>query len=167
MAVDELDEFGLERMDDGEIGGFLSGQKTGVLGLPSPDGPYLLPISFGYDGDSSLYFTYVVGDDSRKQRLSDEAGTASFLVYTIDSLYSWESVYLTGTLVERPESDWDELADVLEDVWRPDVFRSAQRVAVYEFRIDERSGLRQTGLPPGFERPDDPGSGEASEADGE
>jgi hypothetical protein len=156
MPVDEFGELGLKRMDDEEIRGFLSGQKMGVLGLPAPGVPYLLPLSYGYDGESALYFTYILAGDSRKLRLTRQAEAASFLVYSVDSIYSWESVFLTGSLRECPEEEWEDLGAVLEDVWRPDAFQSArrsERVAVYEFRITEQNGIRQTDVPPGLDTP--------------
>ena len=80
MTVDELGAYGLERLSDDEINAFLANQRMGVLGLPTGDGPYMLPLSFGFDGESRLYFTYVLGGGSRKARLSDRADDASFPV---------------------------------------------------------------------------------------
>ena len=153
MSVEELQEFGLAEMTDDEIRRFLSTQKVGVLGLPGQDTPYLIPLSYGYDGEQRLYFTYLRGSSSRKARLSDTADAASFLVYTIDTMYSWESVLLTGTLSTVPESRWDEIEDTLADAWRPDLFRRASleaTVTVYAYHIDERTGIKHQGLPPGF-----------------
>lgn len=157
MSIDELREYGLAEMDDSEIQGFLSSQKTGVLGLPEENGPYLLPLSFGYDGDSRLYFTYLLGSTSRKERLSGSADAASFLVFKVDTMYNWESVLLSGTIAPVPESEWDDLEEVLNDAWRPSLFETATlsgAVKVYEFRIDDRTGIKHQGLPPAFE-PDD------------
>lgn len=155
MAVEELQEFGLERMDDQEIEGFLLSQKTGVLALPTQDAPYLLPISYGYDGESTIYFTYFVSSGSRKTELSEQTETASFLVYSVESMFMWESVVLTGTLDEVPEDEWESLDDILEDVWHPDIFNTAQlsgEITIYAFRIDEQSGIKHTGLPPGLDQ---------------
>lgn len=158
MSVDELQEFGLVEMDENEINGFLSGQKMGVLGLPGEDAPYLLPLSFGYDGDRRLYFTYLLGASSRKAKLSEMAETASFLVHKVDTMYNWESVLLSGTITTVAESEWDDLEEVLTDTWRPELFESATlsgEVAVYEFQIDDRTGIKHQGLPPGLEPSDD------------
>lgn len=154
MSVDELAQVGLERMTDAEIRRFLSNRRTGVLGLPTDREPYLLPLSFGYDEDSRLYFTYVIGGESRKQNLSDEATGASFLVFKVNSMYNWQSVLCRGTLSVVPESEWDDLDDALEDAWSPDLFTAADLtggVTVYEFQIDEQTGIKHQGLPPGFE----------------
>lgn len=123
MTVEELAEYGVNRMDDAEIRDLLLDQGMGVLGLPSEDVPYLLPMSFGFDGESRLYFTYVLGGSSRKDRLSSRNESARFLVYSADTMFVWESVLLTGTLVEVPEDEWDDIRDALAVAWQPDLFR--------------------------------------------
>lgn len=151
MSIDELQTYGLVRMDDDEIEGFLSSQTVGVLALPTSAAPYVIPISFGYDGDSSLYFTYLVGSESRKVELSERADAASFLVYAVDSTFNWESACLTGRLEEVPESEWESVQETADEGWQPSVLRTAELSAgikVYEFRIEERAGIKHTGLPP-------------------
>ncbi|MDG5760208.1 pyridoxamine 5'-phosphate oxidase family protein [Natronococcus sp. A-GB1] len=158
MSIDELREYGLVEMDDAEIRNFLSSRKAGVLGLPDDEAPYLLPLSFGYDGDSRLYFTYLLGSSSRKESLTETAKAASFLAFSVDTMYNWESVLLTGRLSAVPESSWDDLEGVLDDAWRPGLFESAAlsgSVAVYEFRVDEQRGIKHQGLPPAFEPADE------------
>jgi len=154
MTIDALESAGLTRMDDSNIAAFLSNQRVGVLGLPTEDGPYMIPLSFGYDGDRLLYFTFIGGSASRKQQLTEAAEDAAVLVYKVESMFHWESVLLQGGIEAVPESEWDELADVLDTAWRPELFEDAIEdgdIAVYRFRIDEREGLRHAGLPPGFE----------------
>lgn len=154
MTVDELERYGLEHMDDDEIGKFLSTQDVGVLGLQADDGPYLLPMSYGYDGDSSLYFTFVTSSSSRKAQLADPDEPAKFLVYNASSMFAWESIILTGTVRTVPESEWDDLDELLEDVWHPDVFETAgelEGVEIYEFQAAGKTGIKQVGLPPGFD----------------
>ncbi len=153
MTVDDLREYGLVEMDDEEIRNFLTNRGFGVLGLPTEGAPYLLPMSFGFDGDSRLYFSYVVGETSRKTELSDLAETASFLVHRADSVFLWESVLLTGDLAELPP---DELPDdALSNAWYLDLFERADtagRVELYEFRVRDLTGIKCVGLPPGLER---------------
>jgi len=154
MSIDELRDYGLVEMTDPEIANFLASQRVGVLALPEADAPYLFPISYGFDGEDSLYFTYVSGSSSRKQRATDAAETASFLVFAVDTMYSWESVLLTGRLEPVSESAWDEVEALLADVWTPELFESASLsgdVELYEFRIEDRSGVKHQGLPPGLE----------------
>lgn len=154
MTLDELGEFGMARMTDDEVRGFLDTRGVGVLGLPTDGAPYLLPLSYGYDGDRTLYFTYVVGAESRKADLTAGSEEATMLVYSADSKYNWESVVLRGTLSELPEDEWDDHESDMAGAWRPDLFERASEVTdvtVYAFRIDEQTGIKHTGLPPGFD----------------
>jgi len=147
-------EYGLDRMSDDELNDFVSNQKMGVLGLPTDGAPYLLPMSFGYDGEVTLYFTFVGGPESRKRALIDEADAARFLTYAAQSMFNWESAILTGTVEPVPEDEWDALEDVLGTAWRPEVFETAkavEEVVIYRFAVDDWSGIKHTGLPPGFE----------------
>ncbi len=154
MTVDDLEAYGLVQMDESAIERFLTNQRVGVLGLSDESVPYLLPLSFGYEGGDRLYFTYVVGEESQKHDLTEQATEATFLVFQVDTMYNWQSVSLSGSLSSVPESEWDELASVLAGAWRPEVFASAagsEAVAVYAFEIAEQTGLKHVGLPPGFE----------------
>lgn len=158
MSVDELQAYGLAEMTGEEVQSFLSSQKTGVLGLPTDDAPYLLPLSFGYDGDTRLYFTYLQGSSSQKATLTEAAERASFLVFAVDTMYNWQSVLLSGRISVVPESAWDELESLLTDVWRPALLDTASlsgEIDVYEFRIDEQTGIKHQGLPPALEQSDE------------
>ncbi|MDG5777569.1 pyridoxamine 5'-phosphate oxidase family protein [Haloarculaceae archaeon H-GB2-1] len=153
MTLDELESYGMGRMSDQEIRGLLSSTRFGVLGLPTEGAPYLLPLSFGFDGDSALYFLYVLGGDSRKDELTRHSDAASFLVYSAETAFNWRSVMLHGMVSEVPA---DESEDVFEDVmlaWRPVVFEDAveqQPTKLYRFDVEEWTGIKHTGLPPGF-----------------
>lgn len=154
MSLDELAEFGMERMTDTEIRTFLSSQRVGVLSLPATGAPYQLPLSYGFDGESTLYFTYVLGTESRKADLTDAAETAGFLVYRADSAFNWESVSLTGPIEELPESAWDDVQETLSTTWRPSLFETAATsldASVYRLRIERMQGIKHTGLPDGFQ----------------
>lgn len=153
MTVTALEAFGLERMSDQEIRAFLANQGMGVLGLPDDDSPYMLPMSYGFDGGSTLYFTYVLGEGSRKARLSDRAEEAGFLIYSAKTMFTWESVFLTGAIERVDEDDWDDLGGVLQGAWRPALLEEAVSTAavdVYRFEIADQSGIKHTGLPPGL-----------------
>lgn len=153
MTVEALREFGLREMTDGEIRNFLLNQGVGVLGLPAEVAPYLLPMAFGYDGESGLYFSYFLGERSRKAELSERAPAASFLVYSAASEFSWESVLCTGPLARLPEEEWDDHREALENAWHLDIFErgnTAGEIAVYEFDVREQRGIKHTGLPPGL-----------------
>lgn len=153
MTVDELESHGLVGMDDAEIRGFLSSQSTGVLGLPGEDAPYVIPMSYGFDGDS-LYFTYVLGSESRKAALTGDGVTARFLVYRADTAFNWESVLLTGAVEAVPEAERDAVLETVRIAWRPELFERAEAsepVELHRFRVEDWSGVKHTGLPRGFE----------------
>jgi hypothetical protein len=159
MTVDELGEHGVVRMDDDHVREYLSSQSVGVLALPGDEAPHMRPMSYGYDGESRLYFTYVVGTESRKTELSDRAEAARFLVYSAETPFNWRSVLLTGELGEVPDDERESVLATTEIPWRPDLFERAgetEETRLYEFRIRERVGIKHVGLPPGFEdeRPD-------------
>jgi nitroimidazol reductase NimA-like FMN-containing flavoprotein (pyridoxamine 5'-phosphate oxidase superfamily) len=154
MTLDELDEYGMARLDEREMRGVLASQKIGVLGLPTEGAPYLLPLSFGFDGESTLYFLYVLGGESRKADLTDATDVASFLVYSAETTFNWRSVLLEGTISEVPDDERERILETTQLSWRPDLFETAsQREAtrLYQFVIREWSGIKHTGLPPGFE----------------
>ncbi|MFC7132640.1 MULTISPECIES: pyridoxamine 5'-phosphate oxidase family protein [Salinibaculum] len=161
MTIDELGEFGMERMDEAAIEEFLTSHGFGVLALPTDGAPYVVPMSFGYDGGTTLYFTYVVGEESQKADLTEAAEAATFLAYSAESAFSWRSVVLTGTVTEVPQNEWARHAEMMDDnAWHPDIFERAmetERIRIYRFDVDDWSGIRHTGLPSGFE-------GESSDA---
>lgn len=151
MTTEELAEYGMESMDDRAVADFIETQNSGVLGLPGPE-PYLVPLSYGHDGES-LFFSFLEGAESKKGRLAREAERATFLVYTAESAFTWESVLLAGPLREKPPGEWDHALDVLDEAWRPAVLEDAQVAAdvrVFELVVEEKSGLRHAGLPPGM-----------------
>ncbi|WP_335999062.1 pyridoxamine 5'-phosphate oxidase family protein [Halorientalis halophila] len=163
MTVDDLGDYGMHRMTDEEVTGFLSSQSLGTLGLNDDGAPYLLPLSYGFDGGSRLYFYFVVGEESRKATLADRADGATFLVFSAETSFNWESVLLSGTIRKLPDSERPDLSAAEAPKWRPDLFESASETEptlAYEFRIDEWSGVRHTGLPPGLA---DPGREASSE----
>lgn len=154
MTVDGLRDYGMVRMDDDEIQGFLSSQQTGVLGLSADDAPIMRPMSFWYDGASSLYILYVLGTSSRKAELTDRADVARFLVYRADTPFNWMSVLLTGTITPVSEDERDEIQEKMVMRWRPDVFERAStsgNTTLYQFQIEDQVGIKHLGLPPGLE----------------
>jgi len=160
MTVSELQQYGLEAMTDGEISDFLSNESHGVLGLPSQGAPYLVPMAFGFDGENALYFTFFLGEESEKARLAAQADEATFLVYSPDSVFYWESVQLIGSIshVPEPEASADT---VTRSSWRLALFERADtagETAVYRFDIEERSGFKSTGVPPGMDEQAEDGS---------
>lgn len=153
MTIDELSAYGMQRMDEEEIDRYLEFHHHGVLGLPSDGAPYLLPMAYGYDGGSRLIFTFVVADESRKLALTDAADVASFLVYKAETMFDWRSVVLVGSIRRLSDEDYAELSDSEIPTWRPELFETAsesEETHVFEFRIEERTGVKHTIQPPGY-----------------
>ncbi|MEY7851101.1 pyridoxamine 5'-phosphate oxidase family protein [Natrarchaeobius sp. A-rgal3] len=153
MTVDELAEYGMERMDDDDIVSFLSTRSFGVLGLSTEATPYLIPMSYGFDGESRLYFGYVVGSESRKADLSERAGAASFLVYNAETMFHWRSVLATGSLRALPPDETSSATAVEGPMWRPELLETASEEAgnqYYELQIEEWTGIRHAIEPPSF-----------------
>jgi nitroimidazol reductase NimA-like FMN-containing flavoprotein (pyridoxamine 5'-phosphate oxidase superfamily) len=153
MTIDQLEEYGIEQMDDEEIREFLAEHSTGVLGLPTTDVPYLLPLSYGFDDGACLYFTYLLGESSQKADLTERAGGGRVLVDEIETQFEWQSVMLAGDIRSVPEEEWSDITAMTQNAWRPNTLQTATTsggVAVYEFEITDLAGVQQTGLAPDF-----------------
>lgn len=156
MTVEDLAEYGMEPMTDADIRSFLSSQTVGVLGISTDGVPMLRPLSFWFDGDATLYFVYVLGEESRKHQLSQQADAARFLVYSAETPFQWRSVLLSGSLSEVPDAEIAAVLNELENQWRPELFEQAsvdEPTALYRFEITEQVGIKHLGLPPAFESP--------------
>lgn len=146
MSITEIRQSGAEKMTDAEIDQFLAEQGVGVIAIPTGELPYVIPLSFGYDGESRLYFTYLLfGVESKKEDMSDRADRARFLVHAAPSIYEWRSVLLTGTLAEVADEQWGQLQSAMENAWHPELFTSAtpmRGIKGYEFRITDRTSIK-------------------------
>jgi len=133
-------------MDDEGIREFLTERGVGILALGGEDVPYQVPLSFGFDGDSSIYFVYLLfGTESRKEALTAETGRAHFLVFDATSMHEWRSVGATGHLAEIGEDEWGALQETMENAWHSDLFASAdpmRGVSGYRFDVEEWSGVQ-------------------------
>lgn len=148
MSIDEVSESEIDHLTDEQMREFLTEQGVGVLGLAGEEVPYLLPMSFGFDGESTLYFVFLLfGTESRKETLSDRNRRARFLTYSAETVHRWRSVSLEGR-IERVDDEWDVLRDAMENAWHPDLFSAAapmRGVEGYRLRIDEWTGIQSTG----------------------
>lgn len=152
MIADEFEAYGMLRMDEDDIHQTLSDQSVGVLGLPTESAPCLRPLSYWFDGESRLYFVYVLGTDSRKIALSDRPNTAraQFLVYKIHTPFNWRSVLLTGTVERVPEQQRDTIEERMDISWRPELFErgtGSENTALYRFQITDKNGIKQLERP--------------------
>jgi len=148
MTVPELKPYGLETMRREEIDTFLDSQSVGILGLSDGPVPYLLPLTYGYDGES-LYFTYLLGAESHKEELTEQVDRGSFLVYSAETRFNWRSVFLEGEFRKIPPRRWGDLSDVLDGAWRPELFQTAspsRNVKIYALDVVDVTGIKHTGL---------------------
>ncbi|MBX0286893.1 pyridoxamine 5'-phosphate oxidase family protein [Haloarcula salinisoli] len=177
MTVDSLEAFGMRRMDGDDIERTLSSESVGVLGVPTDGAPMLRPLSYWFDGEDALYFVYVLGGESEKQALSDQAGAARFLVYNVEAQFNWRSVLLTGTIGAVSAPEREALEERMDVAWQPELFeraaearrdaprteaeseanRGGATTAIYRFDIDDRAGIKQLELPPELRAPDSSG----------
>lgn len=154
MTVDDLADYGVERLDEAAVHEFLEANRVGVLGLPTDDLPYMVPISYGYDGAEYLYFTYVVGGTSQKALLTDEKRRAGFLVYDTASDAQWTSVALEGTLSRVDGDEIEALDPAVRETWSPAALEAAkagEETRMYRLWIQNERGISQSDEPPGFE----------------
>lgn len=146
MSISAMTESGIVPMDDDQISDFLLQQGVGILGIPDEEFPYLVPLSFGYDGDSAVYFVYLLfGPESRKEKLTEQAGRGRLLVYSAQSIHEWQSVSVTGRITTIPDAEWSTLQETMENAWHPDLFSSAspmRGVRGYRFDIEDWSGIQ-------------------------
>lgn len=148
MSIEEIRESDTSRMTEEELQEFLTEQGVGVLGLADEELPYLLPLSFGFDGEDALYFVYLLfGPESRKETLTERTDRARFLVYDAASTYDWRSASLAGSFEPVTEEEWDELRASMENAWYPDLFRTAEPmrgVEGYRFEIEAWTAIQRS-----------------------
>lgn len=151
MTVEDLSQYGVDRLDEADVRGFLAAQDVGVLGLPTEDIPYLVPLSYAFDGGEYLYFKYIVGESSQKTLLTEETTAASFLVFDAPAERQWTSVALDGTLNRVENHEVEALASAVGDTWTPAGLRAAKEdedTRMYRFWIQHERGIRYAGVPP-------------------
>lgn len=108
---------GHREMSTDEIETFLSRRGHGVLALGG-EGPYALPMSFGYDGsDRRCVVQFMSGPDSRKHQRVEPGTPVCLVVYEWNHEDDWRSVLVEGTLDPiRPDSERErEAVDLFAD----------------------------------------------------
>ncbi len=83
----------------------------------SADGvPYGVPMSFGYDGDGSLYFVFLGASTGlRKESYAEQSKKASFTTFEMNPDGSWRSVIVAGPLERITIDEWDTARESLGD----------------------------------------------------
>ncbi|RRJ29565.1 pyridoxamine 5'-phosphate oxidase family protein [Halocatena pleomorpha] len=146
MSIEAIAESSAVSMTDDQIKEFLTEEGVGILAFPDEELPYLVPMSFGFDGSSTLYFIFLLfGSESRKETLATHAEKGRFLVYRAESLHDWQSVSISGRVDSVDDDEWDALRNAMQNAWHPDIFSSAspmRGVEGYHFQIDEWTGIQ-------------------------
>lgn len=145
MTAERFAEIQGIEMSDEKIDSFLREQGVGVLSLTDGEDTYGVPVSFGYDGEESLYFVFLrIGERSKKVEFAEQTGRAALTVYDAPSKHVWTSVIAFGTLHRVPDDEWQELEAAIEDnAWYPSLFSESepmQDLQGWELRVDEVTG---------------------------
>jgi hypothetical protein len=135
------------RMIDAEIDALLEEVGFGVLSMSLDGVPYGLPLSFGYDGESRLYFVFVGhSDEGRKTEYAERADVVGFLAYDVADADDWRSVVVDGSLDRITIDDWEAAREALgENGWRPQLLSDVdpdQDPRVWALEIESRSGRK-------------------------
>ncbi|WP_132057242.1 pyridoxamine 5'-phosphate oxidase family protein [Halorussus amylolyticus] len=106
-------------MDEAAVDDFLERRGWGCLTLAKDDSAYSIPMSFGYDGDSTLYFQLQATENSEKMAYLDATTTAAFLVPEV-APPDWTSVVARGELRRVPDDEIENVLNALADnAWFP------------------------------------------------
>lgn len=145
MPPESLAELQGIQMDEQEIDQFLRSQGFGVLSLTDGREAYGVPISFGYDGGSRLFFVFLrVGERSKKEAFAEKTEKASFTTYNVASKHDWQSVIASGTLRKVGDDEWDDVVDAIENnAWYPSLFSESepmQDIQGWVFQTEEITG---------------------------
>jgi hypothetical protein len=140
------DAFAGHRMTEEAVDDLLSRVGVGVLSLARDGEAYGIPVSYGYDGEATIYVVFVgYGETSRKETFAAATERASLAVVETNASDDWRSVIVDGRLVEVDRDEWPAAREAIEaTAWYPDLFRTAEPtrdLQIWALRIDERSGL--------------------------
>lgn len=134
-------------MDRDEVDAFLAERGYGVLSLADGDSAYGVPVSFGYDGDSTLYLSLIqFGDSSRKLDYADATETACLVTVDVTDRFRWRSAIISGSLHPLPDGEIEAMEAVMDDnAWFPSLFPPEDPMTAVrrlELQIDEITGRK-------------------------
>ncbi len=135
---------GLE-MDDVEIDDVLTEMGIGVLSMSAEGVPYGVPLSFGYDGEDTLYFLFLeASSDLRKETYAEQAAVASFTTFDVTPDGSWRSVIVSGSLDRISVDEWDAAREAMAaNAYQSNLlskYEIQENPNVWALRIQQRSG---------------------------
>ncbi|MFA9517204.1 pyridoxamine 5'-phosphate oxidase family protein [Halopenitus sp. H-Gu1] len=143
-------------MNKKECESFLTSRGHGVLSMGVENRGYGIPISYGYDEENGrIILEFVNAPDSKKKKFADTSEEVTVTVYEYESLDSWESVIVTGTIHSLEDATVSERLASLFFAQADDAAgnrRWEDREGIertwYEIRNTEITGRRSEGLRP-------------------
>ena len=132
-------------MGDAEIDELLKQVGIGVLSMSADRVPYGVPLSFGYDGEDSLYFVFLgASTELRKETYAQQASEASFTTFDVDPGGSWRSVIAAGPVERITIDEWDTAREAMADnAYQSNLlseYELQENPNVWALRMDDRSG---------------------------
>ena len=122
-----------------EIDQLLKRQSVGRLACTANDRPYVVPITYAYDGSS----VYAYSGPGRKIEMMREQPLVCFEVDEVDGPSEWRSVVAEGTYEELTSERSRREALALLGITNGAVARAlnqANRGVVFRIRLGDRSG---------------------------
>ncbi|EMA04609.1 hypothetical protein C437_13720 [Haloarcula vallismortis ATCC 29715] len=132
-------------MDESDVDEVLVESGVGVLSMAVDGVPYGVPLSFGYDGDDTLYFVFLgASAELRKEMYAEQTDVASFTTFDVDPNGAWRSVIVAGPLNRISIDDWDTAREALADnAYQSNLlseYELQENPNVWALEIAERSG---------------------------
>ncbi|EMA26425.1 pyridoxamine 5'-phosphate oxidase family protein [Haloarcula argentinensis] len=144
MSSDYQPLLGAE-LEDSVIDEVLTERGVGVLSMAAEGVPYGVPLSFGYDGEDTLYFMFLgATTELRKETYAEQADVASFTTFDIGQDGAWRSVIVAGPLKRIEIDEWDSARESLADnAYQSNLlseYELQENPNVWALKVQERSG---------------------------
>lgn len=132
------------QMDPEASAAFLERQGWGYLTLADGGEAYSVPMSFGWDGGSTLYFQVQTDDDSEKMAYLDATTTATFVVAEVQPP-EWSSVVVRGGVERVPDDEAEKAYSAFADnAWFPacpwTTDKDPTEIEFYKLEAEELTG---------------------------
>ncbi|AUG49298.1 hypothetical protein BVU17_17160 [Haloarcula taiwanensis] len=130
---------------DSVIDEVLAESGVGVLSMAAEGVPYGVPLSFGYDGEDTLYFVFLgATTELRKETYAEQTDVASFTTFDIGPAGAWRSVIVAGPLNRIEIDEWDTARESLAaNAYQSNLlseYELQENPNVWALEIRERSG---------------------------
>lgn len=108
----------MRQLDDAETEKMLTAVGVGVLSMVDDEGPYGIPVSFGYD-DGEISFILQSDRAAESRKLAALSAEPRVCLTVVQQEHTprevWRSVVVTGELVEPPLDSEEAAVDALAD----------------------------------------------------